>query len=1059
MFRLFDRSPSSFAIARYVPAVSSVLTTVLGALVLVGWLTGNLALIRICPLLPLPAMQYHTAFCFGLLGLGFGLLLLGRRSVSVFCATVVAAWAGIALSEYVVGWDLADTLWMEPFITGGPVSPERMAPMTAICHLMAATALFLASRSRTWALGSALLISSSLCAVSVSVAFGFLANLPTKFWWGPAVRMSSLGALGFLVFGAGIGSYVWQQALQAQRRMFVWAMVSLELALVLVTVGLSQSMTVLRQADIQRVLEQQIEAARDAIVDDLNQRAGHLERMAERWRVRGGTPQEEWEHDAENFVNDLRGCYALERFNRSAELEWVVPPGKIWDLAGQKYLSAKNRKEAWERAHACGKAYTSALMPLIVGGEGFLTIVPVYRHNESDGAIVAAYRLADWLPTIFSERASFSDYEMAVLHKGKEVYRSGQGDASTRAAWTKVRDIQFDDLRLRVQVWPNSSLQSSMRSSLPEAVLLVGVALSTLLTWSISLLRSVRDQGRALSDANDRLRDQMQRLRRTEQSLQESTRLRQAIIEGASYPIFSVDVEGTVTSFNKAASQALGYLPEEVVGCLRGEVFHDREEFARFRLSLEAQEASGERESDSFGNKGRVWDEPLQREFSFVRKDGSRFPGKLAISALRDEAGMVAGYVAIIYDLTQAKLAEEAIRTARDVAEQANEAKSLFLANMSHEVRTPLNAIIGINQMLLESKLQPDQRLWVRTLQDSAESLLTIVNDILDFSKVEAGQVELESIEFSLGKTLEQVSRLYGPKASVKGVTLQLEIEKGTPQRLIGDPTRLLQVLNNLVSNAIKFTERGNVDVKAAVSGWDGDKARVRFDVVDSGIGMGEETRSRIFDPFAQADASTTRRFGGTGLGLSICRLLVERMGGEIHVESEPGKGSRFWFVVQLQVAENAAGGGSEASGEQEREVPPIEWSTISVLLADDSATNRLVAKHQLQKLGCRVEVAQNGREALARLDESQFDVVLMDGQMPEMDGYEATMELRRREGEGRRTLVVALTANAMPGERERCLAVGMDHYLSKPFKAHQLEAVLSEVLNRPRAVQNHSNK
>lgn len=1049
MFRFFSRSPLKSSPCRYVPAVSSFLILAIGLVVMIGWHARNTSLIQAFGLSP--GMQYNAALCFCVLGTGFGLMLVGRRYASATCSVAVSALAGLTLYQYLVGADVGlDTLWMEPFVTVGTVHPGRMAPVTAICFLFAAGAIFLFSLRQVQAWGVCFLIAVGLFSVGVSVAFGFVANLPTTFWWGHASKMSLHAAVGFLVLGIGIAGYACQQAVQSKHRMFPWAIVALEMALLLMTLGLWQAMTVLREADLQRVLRQQVEAVQDAIRDDLQGRAGHLGRMAERWGVRGGTPRDEWEKDAANYVQDLQGFLSIQWLNRKSEIEWVMPRSLEKLLVGRDYMKGSVRRNAWQGAFARRRAYTSQLTPLLQGGEGFLTIVPVYRQNEPDGAIVAVYRLADWLNTIFSQKASFADYGVAVFHEGAPVYRWAQGDALSDAKWTKVRDIQFDGLQLRIQVWPSAHLQRSMSSALPEVILLVGVALSTLLTWSVSLLRSIRAHGLALSDANNRLTEQMGKLRKTEQSLQESTRLQQAILDGASYPIISTDVHGTVTSFNKAASQALGYSPEEVIGKFRSDIFHDAEEFARFRQSFETAEVAQEKGGTVTAGEDSPFAEPLQRELDFVRKNGSRFPAKVAISALRNEAGETAGYVGIAYDLTQAKLAEEAIHTARHAAEQANQAKSVFLANMSHEVRTPLNAIIGINQMLLDSKLQPEQRLWARTLQDSAESLLTVVNDILDFSKVEAGQVELETIEFDLSRTLDQLVRLHGPKASTKGLILQTRTGEGMPQRLIGDPTRLLQVLNNLVSNAIKFTERGTIDVTAGTYVQEGDDVRIRFEVVDQGIGMDEETCSRIFDPFAQADASTTRRFGGTGLGLSICRLLVERMGGEIHVESAPGNGSRFWFVASFRVAHRAPSLAPDAPAEKGGAAAPVEWSQISVLLADDSATNRLVAKHQLQKLGCRVEVAQNGREALELLAGCHFDVVLMDGQMPEMDGYEATIELRRREGDGRRTPVVALTANAMPGEREHCLAIGMDHYLSKPFKAHQLETVLREVLSRP---------
>lgn len=388
----------------------------------------------------------------------------------------------------------------------------------------------------------------------------------------------------------------------------------------------------------------------------------------------------------------------------------------------------------------------------------------------------------------------------------------------------------------------------------------------------------------------------------------------------------------------------------------------------------------------------------------------------------------------VAVDVTDSKQAEQA-------AEAANRAKSQFVANMSHEVRTPLNGILGVTAMLLETSLQPDQRQLAEVVQSSGEGLLSIVNDILDFSKIEAGKIELETIDFHLAKTLRSVIELNDARASAKCLTLEAEIAPGVPERLHGDPLRLRQVLNNLAGNAIKFSDHGQVRILVALEEQTEKRLRLRFSVVDRGIGIPPEKLGRIFEPFTQADVSTTRQFGGTGLGLSICRQLVELMGGVIGVESEAGIGSTFWFVADFGYAN------AEAPAEAEAAPAAPEIPRLRILLAEDSAINRLVAVHQLHKLGCEVENVENGQQAVDATATMQFDLVLMDCQMPVMDGYAATAEIRRREQmRGGHLPIIALTANAMSGERERCLELGMDGYLSKPFKAGALAAVLASV-------------
>jgi CheY-like chemotaxis protein/HPt (histidine-containing phosphotransfer) domain-containing protein len=360
---------------------------------------------------------------------------------------------------------------------------------------------------------------------------------------------------------------------------------------------------------------------------------------------------------------------------------------------------------------------------------------------------------------------------------------------------------------------------------------------------------------------------------------------------------------------------------------------------------------------------------------------------------------------------------------------------------MSHEVRTPLNGILGVTAMLLETGLQPDQRQLAEVVQSSGEGLLSIVNDILDFSKIEAGKIELETIDFNLIKTLRSVMELNDARASAKCLTLEAEIQPEVPHWLHGDPLRLRQVLNNLAGNAIKFSDHGQVRLGVSVEEQKGERVRLRFTVADRGIGIPPEKLANIFDPFTQADVSTTRQFGGTGLGLSICRQLVELMDGVIGVESENGVGSTFWFIADFGLAS------AEAPIEAAAPAAVPEIPRLRILLAEDSAINRLVAVHQLHKLGCEVENVENGQQAVDATATMQFDLVLMDCQMPVMDGYAATAEIRRREQvRGGHLPIIALTANAMAGERERCLALGMDGYLSKPFKAADLAAVLASV-------------
>jgi len=385
--------------------------------------------------------------------------------------------------------------------------------------------------------------------------------------------------------------------------------------------------------------------------------------------------------------------------------------------------------------------------------------------------------------------------------------------------------------------------------------------------------------------------------------------------------------------------------------------------------------------------------------------------------------------------------AARALRIERYAAEAASRAKAEFLANMSHEIRTPLNGVVAAAELLGHTELQNEQGELVQIVQSSADALLMIINDILDFSKIEAGRLTIEQTPFNLEEVVKTAVQILAPKAAEKQLELMVHYAEGTPTRLVGDPGRIRQVLLNLISNAIKFTDQGGVSVRVCCTGGDHSRARMRIEVEDTGIGIAPEATGRIFEKFTQADASTSRRFGGTGLGLAITKQLVGLMGGGIEVESALGEGSIFRVQLELPLdkGEPVAEGQRPSEAHSATRIP----LGLRVLLAEDSVVNQKVAVRMLEKLGCRVDVASNGREAVEMRETGEYELVIMDCQMPEMNGFEATAEIRCREVQGVRIPIVAMTANALKGDRERCLAAGMDDYLSKPATLDMLTQLL----------------
>src|SRR4029077_1728870 len=513
--------------------------------------------------------------------------------------------------------------------------------------------------------------------------------------------------------------------------------------------------------------------------------------------------------------------------------------------------------------------------------------------------------------------------------------------------------------------------------------------------------------------------------KKLDQRLRDQQFYTRSLIESNIDALMTTDPSGIITDVNKQMEALTGCTRDELIGAPFKKYFTDPERAeAAIKLVLSQKKVT-------------------DYELTACARDGKQTVVSYNATTFYDRDRTLQGVLAVARDVTERKLVEAELQQAKAAAESASRTKSDFLASMSHEIRTPMNAIIGIADLLAKTPLDPEQDKYVQIFRRAGDNLLNLINDILDLSKVEASQLELKRTGLSLNDHLEKVTEMVAGRAREKGLALVCEIAPNVPADLVGDPTRLRQVLINLLGNAIKFTESGEVSLRVAPDAGSSVPTALRFTVSDTGIGIPSEKLGQVFEPFTQADSSTTRRFGGSGLGLTISKRLVELMGGRIWAESTVGKGSVFAFAVPFE---------SWAAADRPTAAPAgtgfnARLPALRILLAEDSPDNCTITVAYLQDTPYRVEIAENGTIACEKFTAGQYDLVLMDRQMPVMDGLTATRTIRAWEqaNDRRPTPIIALTASALKGDREMCLAAGCTAYLSKPIKQEVLLQAIKE--------------
>ncbi len=800
---------------------------------------------------------------------------------------------------------------------------------------------------------------------------------------------------------------------------------------------------------IEQMIKSEAEDVKDEIRTHIEQQVLALIRMGKRWEIRGKTPREEWESDAELYAGHLESFQAIEWVDASFHVRWIVPLEGNEQAQDLDLAFEKRRRIALEAARDRHEVTVTRSVDLVQGGKGFLVYVPLFLGEDFDGFILGVFRIQKLIDFILSDDVVLK-YSIAIFDDKEEIYRHDDASRQLEKEWAQETSIEFYAVNWRVRVWPKPELLAEEQSALPELTLVMGLLTASLVVLIVYLGQTALLRAKRLESANQELEKQITERRKFEQELHDSEGRLRAILETAPNAIMTISEDGVIESLNPTAERMFGYVASKIIGqnfeILIPDLFHNK------------QNADGS-EDVSIALRELIGG----HEIIAQRKDDTIFPVYLSMSEAKLKDQKL--FTAIIHDITKNKEDELELRKAREEADLASRAKSEFLANMSHEIRTPMNGITGMAELALTTNLNPEQREYIKTIESSSELLLSIINDILDFSRVEAGQVVLENIPFDIQDVFKNTLESIGFAAADKGLELIWQIEPDVPTYLTGDPNRLRQILVNLLNNAFKFTEKGEIAARVKVIEGthseehelpqSGKKCVLQFSVRDSGIGLSQKQQKVIFQPFAQADTSTSRKYGGTGLGLSIVKRLVELMGGQVWIESPApgpvspgaGPGTIFHFTACFDVDEK---------GMEEKTIAPESLQGLRVLIVDDNSTNRLIFHKYIESWKMIPEELDSGEKVSAVIKEGgragkPFSVLLLDMHMPGMDGFQVVDELKK-EDLLKDIRVIILTSSEKKGDRNRAKEAGVSYFLVKPVTPSRLLESISEALGRAEA-------
>ncbi len=1149
---------------RLVASGLGLLVAFAGIVVVTGWWLRVDALVQAGA--QFEPIKVNTGLGVACLGAALFFLIGGPRKLT-WLGLVPAGLGLLTMFEHLAGFDLGiDQLLARDYLAAAAtVHPGRMAPVAAICLVAAGLVVTPLFGSRPARRALALGLAGSLYAsIGSAGILGHLLSLPGGYGWAGGGSLSPYaGGLALLV-GLALLAAAWRIHETSTDAPPGWIPLPVIVASVALTVILYTGLRERERFFSADTARNNLNNLASAIVLEIERESAELERIARRWSLLDGASSVVREADARSFISERRssearaeagpGAHSVSWLGNDGRVRWFYPTAGNEGLTGFDHSREPLRAEAMLRARGTGLPAVSGTLIVPGRGPGFALYAPILTVGGSTGYAAADYTYARLFQALEARLRYGDSHDYSIQVGGVPVFDTRDTLARTEPIAEAIESsLIILDRRVRIAFSPARGADALSRRRLPEVALLTGLGITFLLGLSVHLARVARAGQRLTELANTQLRGEIEERSQAEAALRASQlaeRKLGLVAARTDNIVVIARPDGAVDWVNDAFTRLLGRPLAEVAGRPAVDILAsaDPEAALRLRSALD----SGD---------------PLSTDVSSRSASGRPYELSLDLQPVYAADGRLENFILLAADITQRVETERELRRAKIEADAASRAKSDFLASMSHEIRTPMNGVIGMTSLLLHTPLNPDQRDSVNTIRQSGETLLAIINDILDFSKIESGHLELETIPFDLTALVEETLDLFAPVASTRGLDLAYRVDPTLPAWIETDPTRLRQILANLVNNAVKFTPAGSVSIEIAPAS---DKT-IEFRVRDTGIGIPPDRIGRLFKAFSQVDSSTTRKYGGTGLGLVICQRLTALMGGQIIVESVVGEGSVFRFALPLRPAATPASAEPPPSAPAVRPVVlvleaqplnrrrlieqitaqlgpvlapaepanlgpllaesslrptlvladpaffagedavalvpalrglgvPVVWLhpighppadpallgpvhaklarpartgfviaalrrqlglettrhqttpaidvtplgetiPLSILLVEDNLVNQKVALRFLERLGYRADAVANGLESLRALEARPYDLVFMDLQMPEMDGFEASREIRNTLPAERQPRIIALTANALQGDREACLAAGMDDYITKPVKLPDIAA------------------